>query len=166
MNRKNVLSLLVIAGVVAVALVIPYLLTNQIPSFAHLWKLGIVGSVVKYLLSFVGVWLTYHFSKFWITDGRVEDNLLSELKQYLLCIGVCGLIASCSGYYLGTHKENDDYLGGGDRVVDYEPTGDERIRHGLVFFFCLCTPALFGMHEALTELRYKRRQKSSTGEHI
>jgi hypothetical protein len=50
------------------------------------------------------------------------------LKHYLIGIGVCGFIALGSAYYLGTHREDaDPVFGGGEVVVDYEPTNDQRI---------------------------------------
>jgi hypothetical protein len=132
------------------------------PSLTHLWRLGIVWSVAKYLLCFVGVWVTHLFSKSFIEVSSVSDSWQSELKHYLIGIAACGFIALSSAYYLGTHKEDDDpVFGGGDVVVDYQPTDDQRLRHGFVFFFCLCIPAIYGMHDALQELRYKRRKESA-----
>ena len=161
-NAKAILALLVAGGVVAIVLAIPYLLTNHIPSFVHLWKLGIFWSVAKYLLSFVGVWFTYILGKSFIEVSRVGDSWQSELKHYLIGIGVCGLLALVSAYYLGTHTEGaDPMFGGGEVVVDYKPTDGQRIRHGLIFFFCLCIPALYGINNALQELRYKRGQTST-----
>jgi hypothetical protein len=161
-SRKTyLLPLIVAAAFIAVVLAIPYLIEGRLPSPLHLWNLGIFGSVAKYLFSFVGVWVTYKFSKSFIETsyehGHVGETWLSELKQYLLCIGSCALIAFGVALTLGTHKEDaDPVLGGGTTVVDFEPTNDERIRKGLVFFFCLSVPAMCGMHESLGELRKKR----------
>jgi hypothetical protein len=161
MNGKTILTLFVTASVIAVAFAMPFLVANRTPSLVHLWRLGFVWSVAKYLLAFFGVWATHHFSKSFIEVSRVRDTWQSELKHYLIGIGFCGVIASGAGYELGTHREDaDPVFGGGEIVVDYNPTDDQRIRHGLVFFFGLCIPALFGMHEALAELHYKRRKST------
>jgi len=103
--------------------------------------------------------MTYLFSKSFIEVSRVGDTWLSELKHYFIGIAACAFIALGSAYYLGTHREDGDpVLGGGKVVVDYEPTDDQRTRYGVVLFLCLSVPAMFGIHEALQELRYKRRQ--------
>jgi hypothetical protein len=162
-QKSNLIFLISVAAIIVVASGITYMLFKHMPSLAHLWKLGIVGSVAKYIFSFVGIYLTHLFAKSFIEVSRVEETWLSELKHYLICIGACGAIAAVAGDRLGTHTEDDDpYFGGGEVVVDYEPTDDQRVRHGLIVFFCALIPALHGVNQGLSELRAKRKQLTSS----
>ena len=162
MRNKLWILLIIATTVIAIAFAISYLLGRPQPSLSHIWQLGIFGSVATYLLSFVGVWITYYAAKRLIKVSHAADNGQSELKRYLICVVVCGIIAVIAGHQLGTHKEDEDpVLGGGETIVDYVPTADERVQHGLVVFFCLCIPALYGTYQGCTERTAGRIAKSS-----
>jgi len=109
----------------------------------------------RYLISFVGVWLTYWLAKIAVEVSPTRENWLGEVTQYLLCIGACAFIAFGLAIALGTHQEDSDPVlgGGGYTVVDYEPTKDERSKHALVVFLCLAILALYGTSKALQESR-------------
>ena len=139
MNRRalSILSI-VIVSVAVVAIAIPYLLGNfdVVPNLVHIWRLKIAGTVANYLLAFLGVWITYFISKGLIEQMSIQDSLQSELKPYLYCVGSCGLLAAGAAF---------DMSG-----------GDKQTRIFLVLFFCLCIPALYGVHEAIKKIRYKK----------
>jgi hypothetical protein len=49
----------------------------------------------------------------------------------------------------GTHVEDADPLyGGGDTVVDFEPTSEERWAHGSKLFLMAVIPALYGVYQS------------------
>jgi len=57
-----------------------------------------------------------------------------------------------SSYALGTHIEDSDAIyGGGETVTDYEPTGEQRIKHGIFIFTALIVPAVIGTNKGLRE---------------
>lgn len=82
--------------------------------------------------------------------GKHMANTYSpKWKNYLLVTAAIGFLslAMWSGY--GTHVEDADPLrGGGDIVVDFEPTNDEKNEYGLGMFFKLVIPALIGVYKA------------------
>jgi hypothetical protein len=151
------LPLIVVIAISTVTMAIPYLLVGRPMSPSHLWKLGIVGSTAAYIFSFVGVLLTFLFGKTLVEQSRVGENWISEVKAYLICVGVCGLIAVGVARALGTHQEDaDPVFGGGETVVDYKPTEDQRIRHALTWFFCLCVPSICGIYISFREKQQRR----------
>ena len=163
MNNKNSLIVCITAAAILLSIFgLLYLLDEGVVSPARLWRLDALSATWRYLLSFVGVWLTYIFSKSFVAVSPAPETWGGELKHYLICVAACGFIAYGSAVTLGTHKEDSDpVFGGGETVVDYEPTQDQRTKHGLVAFLCLCIPALYGTHHGLQEEKDKRR-KSST----
>src|SRR5438876_4195415 len=164
MNNKSALVAWITAAAALGALVaLLYLLEGHLPTPARVWRLGVFGAALRYFFAFVGVWLTYVFAKSFVQVSPAREDWLGELKQYLLCIGACALLAYGSAVILGTHQEDSDpVFGGGETVVDYEPTQDERSRHGLIAFLCLSIPALYGTHEALQESRARRRSSNAS----
>jgi hypothetical protein len=154
-NKALIFWITVAAGVAALVALL-YLLEGQMPSPTHVWKLGAIGAALKYLLSFVGVFVTYLFAKSFVHVSPTPQNSLGELKLYLICIGACAFLAYCLGADLGTHREDvDPVFGDGDTVVDYVPTKEQRSRYGLIVFLCLIIPAVYGIHGGIQEAREK-----------
>ena len=57
----------------------------------------------------------------------------------------CGVIAFLAWGSYGTHREDVDPLfGGGEILQDFEPTSQERNKHGLVIFLATFTIAAHG----------------------
>jgi uncharacterized BrkB/YihY/UPF0761 family membrane protein len=61
-NKALIFWITVAAGIAAVV-ALSYLREGQVPSPTRVWKLGAIGAALKYLLSFVGVFVTYRFAK-------------------------------------------------------------------------------------------------------
>jgi hypothetical protein len=163
-NKALIFWITVAAGVGAIVALL-YLLEGQVPSPTHVWKLGALGPATRYLLSFVGVFLTYLFAKSFVQVSPTPQTWLGELKLYLICIGACAPFASITATSLGTHEEDvDPVFGDGETVVDYVPTTEQRSRHGLVVFLCLIIPAVYGIHGGIRESREKRRISTATTE--
>jgi hypothetical protein len=158
-NKALIFWITVAAGVAAVVALL-YLLEGQLPSPTHVWKLGALGAAAKYLLAFVGVWVTYLFAKSLVHVSPTPQNWLGELKLYLICVGACALLGSFLALNLGTHQENEDdpVFGDGETVVDYVPTKEQRSNHALVVFLCLVIPASFGVHGGIREVREKSKK--------
>jgi hypothetical protein len=97
-----IFSISVAIGVAAVIALL-YSLEGDVPSPKQVWKLGALLPAVRYLLSFVGVFLTYLFAKSFVHVSPTPQNWLGELKLYLICIGACALIALITAIQLGTH---------------------------------------------------------------
>ena len=156
MSNKTLIFCITVATGVAAVVTLLYLLEGHVPSSTRVWKLGTVGAALKYLLSFVGVFVTYLLAKSFVHVSPTPQNWLGELKLYLICIGACAFLAYCLGANLGTHKEDvDPVFGDGETVVDYVPTKEQRSRHGLVVFLCLIIPAVSGIHGGIQEAREK-----------
>jgi hypothetical protein len=156
-NKALIFGITVAAGVAAVVALL-YLLEGRVPSPNHVWKLGALGPATRYLLSFVGVFMTYLFAKSFVLVSPTPQTWLGELKLYLICIGACALLASITAARLGTHEVDvDPVFGDGETVVDYVPTTEQRSRHGLIVFLCLIIPAVYGIHGGIQEAREKRR---------
>jgi hypothetical protein len=163
-NKALIFWITIAAGVAAVVALL-YLLEERVPALSEVWKLGAIGAALKYLLSFVGVWVTYLFGKSFVHVGPTPQNWLGELKLYLICVGACALLAYFLGAQLGTHQEDvDPVFGDGETVVDYVPTKEQRSRHGLVVFLCLIIPAVYGIHGGIQEAREKRRISTASTE--
>ena len=72
-NKALILCITVAAGVAAVVALL-YLLEGQVPSPTRVWKLGAIGAALKYLLSFVGVLVTYLFAKSFVHVSPTPQN--------------------------------------------------------------------------------------------
>lgn len=78
--------------------------------------------------------------------------MLATIKPYLICIIVVTFISFGAWSRYGTHIEDaDPKYGGGDVVVDFEPTDKERNEHGLTVFFTMLVPALMGVYAGRKE---------------
>lgn len=75
-------------------------------------------------------------------------------KAYLWAIGISAFLAGMSWVNYGTHTEDADPLkGGGESVVDFEPTKDQRNRHGIFIFTVLALVSVVGTYQG-----FKNRQ--------
>jgi len=80
----------------------------------------------------------------------LEDK--TKWYNYVAVLAVAALISlGCWAGY-GTHTEDADPLyGGGETVVDFEPSDKERNEYGLTIFFALSIPALYGVYRRQEE---------------
>src|SRR5215467_13984098 len=151
-NKNALIFWLTAAAVVAAVVALVSLFEERVPSPTHVWKLGALGPVAKYLLAFVGVFITYLFAKSFVQVNPAPQNWLGELKLYLICVGACALLASVLAVNLGTHTEDaEPIFGDGETVVDYVPTKEQRSNYALVVFLCLVIPAVYGIHSGIRE---------------
>jgi hypothetical protein len=68
--------------------------------------------------------------------------------NYLTVLGLCALLSLGAWASYGIHSEDADPLyGGGETVIDFEPTDNERNEYGLTMFFSLSIPALYGVYK-------------------
>lgn len=80
-------------------------------------------------------------------------------QVYLCAVALSGALAWYSGAHYGTHIEDGDPLyGGGETVVDFEPTDAERNRHGVEIFAIASALTLTG---CFMGLRDRDRRQSS-----
>jgi len=88
---------------------------------------------------------------FWV--GRyVGTKYKPKWVNYFTVLGAIAFISLISWSTYGTHKEDADPIrGGGETVVDFEPTDKERNEHGLTIFFVLSIPALYGVRKKQQE---------------
>ena len=82
---------------------------------------------------------------FWVAL-RFFEEYRKQLWQRCLIVFYAACVLSVLGYgNLGTHVEDADPLfGGGDIVVDYEPTNTQRHQAGARVFFGVLIPGLLG----------------------
>jgi len=72
-------------------------------------------------------------------------------------LGVIALISLGLWASYGTHTEEADPLyGGGETIVDFEPTDKERNEYGLTWFFTLTIPALYGLYKKQKDVDHDR----------
>ena len=164
-NKRALIFWITAAAVVAAGVALLYLFEEEMPSPTYVWKLGALGAAAKYLLSFVGVFVTYLFVKSCVQVRPIPQSWLGELKLYLICVGACALVAAFLGSELGTHKEDvDPVFGDGETVEDYVPTKEQRSNHALVVFLCLVIPAVCGISAGIKEAREKGQMPISSAE--
>jgi hypothetical protein len=103
---------------------------------------GIVGYLGKAFIVICAFWF-----------GRNMGNKYKpKWINYLAILGVIAIVSLICWSSYGTHTENADPLyGGGDTVVDFEPTDNERNEHGLTLFISLSIPALYGIYKKQQE---------------
>jgi len=85
--------------------------------------------------------------------GRYMGNQYKpKWINYLAVLGIIAFFSLILWSSYGTHTEDADPLfGGGETMIDFEPTKKERNEYGLTMFFVLSIPALYGI--------YKKQQK-------
>lgn len=91
---------------------------------------------------------------FWVTvcykgGCIIVEQHKNRWKSCAIALGISATLAlvAWSGY--GTHTEDRDPLfGGGDTVVDFEPTAKQRNTHGAFVLFVTVTPMLWGVFRA------------------
>lgn len=103
-------------------------------------------SVFSGVLGFLGAGLVvigaYYFGRY------LSENNRPKWRNYLYVLVVVGFLslAMCGSY--GTHREDADPIyGGGEKVVDFNPTDKQRNEYGLKIFLSLVIPALYGVYK-------------------
>lgn len=105
---------------------------------------------LKALTDLIKAWFIYVIWSF-------SRDLSSKSKSarpivYGKTIAVCAVLAIFAWATYGTHIEDaDPMFGGGDRVVDFVPTKEEKNEHGWYIFFSLAIPALIGVGYGLED---------------
>jgi hypothetical protein len=103
---------------------------------------GVIGFLGKALIVIVA-YLAGH----WV---GLRDK--AKWYNYVAVLGVVALISLGLWATYGTHTEDADPLfGGGETVVDFEPSDKQRNEHGLTMFFVLSIPALYGVYRRQKE---------------
>jgi hypothetical protein len=73
----------------------------------------------------------------------------SYRRKWLICLSLlffCGLFSLFLQSSLGTHIEDADPIyGGGERIVDFEPTEKQRTEYGLTAFLVLSVSSFYGV---------------------
>lgn len=114
---------------------------------------GVVDGIQETVGRFLGVLLVvgmYHLGKILLKEYK------SKLKTFLVLLGISAFLAFMAWSILGTHVEDADPLfGGGDRIVDYEPTLAQKNRHGTVIFLMSFGSACAGLWSSAKD--YPRR---------
>lgn len=78
----------------------------------------------------------------------------SKMKAYFVTIAASSLFAGVLWANHGTHTEDADPLfGGGETVVDFIPTKQERNQHGLFVLIVIGGASLAGTHSGLKARR-------------
>jgi|Deesub1362B_J571_1020462.scaffolds.fasta_scaffold02189_1 Na+-driven multidrug efflux pump len=108
---------------------------------------GILGWLGKAVIVIVA----FHF-------GRYMSKIHKEKwKSYATVLGITIFLSLVMWGSYGTHVEEADPLfGGGEIVVDFEPTVKERNEYGLIIFFVLTIPALFGVYKGYREIKLQK----------
>lgn len=90
------------------------------------------------------------YAVYWVAKHLASEVKCSKARAYLYAIGVSLFLAGVSWANYGTHTEDADPLfGGGETVVDFEPTKDQRNRHGLFIFTVLGVTSIVGTYQGL-----------------
>jgi hypothetical protein len=125
------------------------------------------GHVIIEVSKTLGSWLivagAFHLTRFLLDDAR-NNSKNRDLRRwnskkgrslaYFYSIVITALLAYGLRATYGTHVEDDDPLrgGGGEVVVDFEPTEQERNEHGLKYLLVLGIPSILAIH-----LNYKKK---------
>lgn len=89
---------------------------------------------------------------FKVARKATAESVCPRLKAYAWAIWISIVLAFLSWGNLGTHMEDGDPIrGGGDQVVDFVPTTDERNQHGIFVFTVLVITSLSGTHMGLRD---------------
>ena len=82
----------------------------------------------------------------------VPSDAKAPFKAYGNVVMVAAILAFLSWNTYGTHREDADPLhGGGEVVVDFEPTSQERDRHGFFIFTVITVVGSLGVYRGLKE---------------
>ena len=80
-----------------------------------------------------------------VADGRASPG-----RAYVATFAIVSFLTLIAWSTYGTHTEDADPIyGGGDTVVDFDPTPAQRNWHGLRVFFFLAIPAFTGTYFGL-----------------
>jgi hypothetical protein len=91
---------------------------------------------VRYFLAAGWIWIAFRFSLL------LRQEYHSKTKAFVATLGASLLLAFIGWSVMGTHVEDaDPVMGGGEVVVDYEPTHARRTETGTLIFFITFVPA-------------------------
>jgi hypothetical protein len=134
-----------------------------------LWLFGFLGAwrqapweaILESLFGYLGVVASaifvYRFAKAIVDTEPSGKSNLWPTWCYLRCVLTCAVIAYFVGAGLGKHVEDADPIrGGGEVVIDYEPTKKERVTTAVETFAYLVVVGLFGTGAGLKEVAAKR----------
>ena len=97
------------------------------------------------LFRFFLVYMVYVLANHFASESKCH-----RVKAYIWALGVSAVLAGISWENHGTHTEDGDPLyGGGETVVDFEPTKDQRNRHGMFIFTVLAVTSTVGTYQGL-----------------
>lgn len=169
-----VLSATFIAGICAIL----FPTDNPKPKYRAWLLVAIPGSLIVYSLKLLGLDLELVFIEafqislamvvayFGYSAGTHFFNNEKKDVQTLLFQGFlgCAVIALASAEGLGTHREDADPLrGGGEVVVDYEPSDTERQEAGSRLFVLTFVPFVLGVRSAHKKQRDLESTSGQTG---
>lgn len=153
--------ILIITTGVAGSLMI-YLITGDWTTLKTIDYESAITSSLKYLGSWVGVYITYHFTYHYHRANFTKQPAVWNGSRYVICIIACAFIGWIWALELGTHVEDADPLyGGGNVVQDFIPTEAQQVQHGLTVFLGTLVPALLGLHQGVKDA-FLSRAKDST----
>lgn len=105
-----------------------------------------IGSAFFLLFRAAVIYFIYKASREFASRSRC-----AKPKAYLYAIGISAFLAFMAAANLGTHVEDGDGLGGGERVVDYIPTEKEKNEQAVKAFIIIGIASLVGTSKGLKE---------------
>jgi len=98
---------------------------------------------------------------FVIARHLTKQSTSPRWLAYLWTLAVVMGFTLVSWYTYGTHVENDDPIhGGGETIIDFVSTDEERNKHGVFIFTALLVPSLIGTYKGLEERARRETQNS------
>jgi hypothetical protein len=107
-------------------------------------------AVLQALSLLVRVFIVY--CVFAASKRLASGSKCHRAKACAWAVGASSFLAFLSWQAYGTPFEDPDPLyGGGEEVVDFEPTAAQRNQHGLVIFMVLAITSVVGTHLGLKD---------------
>ncbi|NTW34177.1 MAG: hypothetical protein HGB12_16425 [Bacteroidetes bacterium] len=91
---------------------------------------------------------------YWLANEFSLKSKKPSWKIYLHTFFVVIGLAIISAYSLGTYTDTSDYdpmFGGGNTVVEYEPSTQQQIQKALFVFIVLIVPSIIGVHKGIND---------------
>jgi hypothetical protein len=102
---------------------------------------------LSFLFRVFVVYIVYASAKHLASESRCH-----KAKAYLWALGVSAFLAGMSWVNYGTDTEDADPIyGGGETVVVFEPTQDQRNRHGIFIFTVIAVSSVVGTYQGLAD---------------